>query len=293
MTSLGNLVQTRIGLQSFAKMFYIISRETQQRWGLERRWLRPLIMSPKDVESPLLSAETPMRHYVLACDWSKEQLARTHLLRYIQYWETQVLNPRGLARPVVGVHNLPRLRKTRRTPWYNLLTDLTRRGTASILLPRRIYQRYQVVWNQAGWVAGENFIEMMPLSTVPLLPFLAILNAGTTEMAVRVRAHVYGGGVYNLNPGSIEAVPVIDVRTLAEPVLQRLEEAYKQFLLSRGKDRPALDAIVLEGAGLPAAFLPTLQAALRGLQHFSDAILEPMQAATTNGTPWPEELRLL
>jgi hypothetical protein len=142
-------------------------------------------------------------------------------------------------------------------------------------------------------VAGENFIEMMPFSTVPLLPFLAILNAGTTEMAVRVSAHVYGGGVYNLNPGSIEAVPVIDVRTLAPPVLQRLEEAYKQFLLSKGKDRPALDTIVLEGAGLPAAFLPTLQAALRGLQHFSDAILEPMQVATTNGTPWPEELRLL
>jgi hypothetical protein len=273
MTSLGSLVQTRIGLQSFAKMFYIISRETQQRWELERRWLRPMIMSPKDVETP--------------------RLARTHLLRYIQYWETQVLNPRGLARPVVGVQNLPRLRKTRRTPWYNLLTDLTRRGTASILLPRRIYQRYQVVWNQAGWVAGENFIEMMPLATVPLLPFLAILNAGTTEIAVRVKAHVYGGGVYNLNPGSIDDVPVIDVRALAPAVLQRLEEAYKQFLLCKGKNRPALDAIVLEGAGLPAAFLPTLQAALRGLQHFSDAILEPMQGAAADGTPWPEELRLL
>jgi adenine-specific DNA-methyltransferase len=292
-TPLGSLVQTRIGLQSFAKMFYIVSRETQQRWELERRWLRPLIMSPKDVEAPVLSAETPIRHYVLACDWSKEQLARTRILRYIQYWETQVLNPRGLARPVVGVQNLPRVRKTRRTPWYNLLTDLRRRGTAPILLPRRIYQRYQVVWNQAGWVAGENFIELMPAAAIPLVPLLAILNAGTTEMAVRVNAHVYGGGVYNLNPGSINEVPVIDIRTLSPAALHGLEEAYKLFLLSTGRNRPALDVAVLAGAGLSPAFLPTLQTALSSLQHLSDAILEPMRVEATDGTPWPEELRLL
>ena len=39
----------RIGFQSFAKMFYIVPRDTQQRWELERRWLRPFMMSPKDV----------------------------------------------------------------------------------------------------------------------------------------------------------------------------------------------------------------------------------------------------
>jgi hypothetical protein len=193
----------------------------------------------------------------------------------------------------VGVQNLPRVRKTRRTPWYNLLTDLTRRGTAPILLPRRIYQRYQVVWNQAGWVAGENFIELMPEAAIPLVPLLAILNAGTTEMAVRVNAHVYGGGVYNLNPGNINEVPVIDVRGLSPPALHRLEDAYKLFLLSAGKERAALDAAVLAGVDLPAAFLPTLQTALSSLQHFSDAVLEPMQVATADGTPWPEELRLL
>jgi hypothetical protein len=293
MTPLGTLAQTRIGLQSFAKMFYIVPQDTQQRWELERRWLRPLIMSPKDVSAPVLSPTTPIRHYVLACDWSKERLARTHLLRYIQYWEAQVLNPRGLTQPVRGVHNLPRVRKTRRTPWYNLLTDLQRRGTAPILLPRRIYQRYQVVWNQAGWVAGENFIELVPQADIPLLPLLAILNAAPTEMAVRVNAHVYGGGVYNLNPGNINDLPVIDVRRLSPVALRRLEDACQRFLLAPGKERPALDAAVLEVTGLPSAFLATLQTALHTLQHLSDAILQPMRVAETDGLPWPEELRLL
>ena len=87
-------------------------------------------MSPKDVDTPCLSPDTAIRHYILACDTPRAHLADTHLLRYIQYSENQVLNPRGLARPVIGVHNLPRVGKTRRTPWYNLLSDLTRRGTA-------------------------------------------------------------------------------------------------------------------------------------------------------------------
>jgi adenine-specific DNA-methyltransferase len=293
MTPLASLAHVRIGLQSFAKMFYLVPRETQQRWGLERRWLRPLIMSPKDVDVPLLSAETPARHYVLACDWPKERLASTRVLRYIQYWETQVLNPRGRARPVVGVQNLPRVRKTRRTPWYNLLVDLARRGTAPILLPRRIYQRYHVVWNQVGWVAGENFIEITPQTTVPLLPLLAILNASPTEVAVRVNAHVYGGGVYNLSPGSIGNVPVVDVRRLSSGALQRLDGMYRQFLLAGGKDRTALDAAVLESIGLPGRFLPTLQAALGSLQGLSNAVLEPVPVDTADGRGWPEELRLL
>lgn len=293
MTSLGTLAQARIGLQSFAKMFYIIPCDTQQRWELERRWLRSLIMSPKDVDSPVLSTETPVRHYVLACDSGKEQLGRTHMLRYIQYWENQVLNPRGLARPVVGVQNLPRVRKTRRTPWYNLVADLTRRGTAPILLPRRIYQRYQVVWNQAGWVAGENFLEILPQPTTPLVPLLAILNASPTELAMRVNAHVYGGGVYNLNPGSLDAMPVIDVRALSPTALRRLEEAYTLFVLSKGKQRNALDEAVLDSIGLSQSFLAVLHDALRHLQHVSDAILEPLRVEAPDGVPWPEELRLL
>jgi len=286
------LAQVRIGFQSFAKMFYIISQDTQQRWELERRWLRPLIMSPKDVETPMLTAETPVRHYVLACDWDKDRLAGTRTLQYVQYWERQVLNPRGLARPVRGVHNLPRVRKTRRTPWYNLLTDLMRRGTAPVLLPRRIYQRYRVVWNQAGWVAGENFIEVMPHADVPLVPLLAVLNSGITEIAVRVSAHVYGGGVYNLSPGSIGEVPIVDVRQLsAERVLQ-LEHAYKQFLVAGGAKRTALDTAVLEVLGLPPTFLDTLQTTLESMQRLSSAILEPLAMDAAGSRVESEELRL-
>ncbi|MGE3539175.1 MAG: N-6 DNA methylase [Candidatus Tectimicrobiota bacterium] len=293
MTTLASLAQVRIGLQSFAKMFYIVPREVQERWEIERRWLLPFIMSPKDVDTPCLMSETAVRHYILACDVPKDELAGTQMLHYIQYWENQVLNPRGLARPVIGVQNLPRVGKTRRAPWYNLLADLTRRGAAPVLLPRRIYQRYQVVWNQAGWVAGENFIEVQPAPTVPLLPLLAVLNAATTEVAVRANAHVYGGGVYNLSPGSVGEVPVVDVRRLTAATLQQLENVYRQFLQNGGKERTVLHTAVLQALDLPPTFLSTLHAALESMQGLSNAVLEPVQTTAEDVVAWPEELRLL
>ncbi|MDH3598666.1 MAG: N-6 DNA methylase [Candidatus Tectomicrobia bacterium] len=293
MTTLDSLAKVRIGLQSFAKMFYIVPRDTQQRWELEQRWLLPLALSPKDFDRPMLSPETVVRQYVLACDRSKADLVGTRTLQYIDYWERQVLNPRGLARPVIGVQNLPRVRKTRRAPWYNLAYDLARRGTAPVLLPRRIYQRYRVIWNQAGWVAGENFIEVMPHAGVPLEAFLAILNTGVTEMAVRVSAHVYGGGVYNLSPGSVGEVPIIDVRQLPPEVISQLHDAYRRFLRSSGADRSALDAAAMAALGLPDTFAETVRTALGRMQHLSDAILEPIALDTAEGSTWPKDLRLL
>ena len=294
MTTLASLAHVRIGFQSFAKMFYIVPREMQERWAIERRWLVPFIMSPKDVDTPCLFTDTPVRHYILACDARQEDLLGTRMLDYIQYWENQVLSPRGLARPVIGVQNLPRVGKTRRTPWYNLRGDLTRRGTAPVLLPRRIYQRYQVVWNQAGWVAGENFIEVTPGPTIPLLPFLAVLNAATTEIAVRANAHVYGGGVYNLSPGSVGDVPVVDVRRLSATTLQHLENVYRQFLHTGGKERLALHTAVLEALeDVPLTWLPALHAALESMQGLSHAVLEPVETAAEDSQVWPEELRLL
>jgi hypothetical protein len=119
------------------------------------------------------------------------------------------------------------------------------------------------------------------------------LNASTTELAVRVSAHVYGGGVYNLSPGSIGEVPVVDVRRLPPAMLQRLEGAYRRFLLAQGKDRTALDAVVLEALGFRREFLVALHTALDRMQGLSNAVLEPVTADTLDGSVWPEELRLL
>ena len=255
----------RLGLQSFANRFYFVSLAELQRWQLERRWFMPLLMSPRQLDTPCVSYESSPRHYVLACREGKVQLSGTQLLRYIEYWENQVLAPRGQGRPVIGIQNLPGVSKTGRRPWYNLLDQLSRRGTAPILLPRRLYRRLRVVWNQAGWVAGENFIEITPRSDIPAQSLLAVLNASLSEMALRVNANVYDG-VYSLNPGSVGDVPVLDIRRLEPPVMERITGAYSQFLRINGSQRGKLDAAVFAAADLPDSLFPDLQATLAGMR---------------------------
>jgi hypothetical protein len=133
----------------------------------------------------------------------------------------------------------------------------------------------------------------MPQAGVPLEVFLAVLNTSVTEMAVRVSAHVYGGGVYNLSPGSVGEVPVIDVRQLPPEIISQLHNAYRQFLRSNGTDRSALDAAAMAALGLPDTFAETLRTALGRMQHLSDAILEPIAVEAAEGSTWPEDLRLL
>ena len=289
LTPLGSLAQMCLGLQTFAKMFYVVPLAAQKRWQIERRWLMPLLLSPRDFDAPCLSPDLSARHYVLACNAAKEQLVGTRVLRYIEYWENQVLTPRGLAQPVIGVQNLPRVSKTHRTPWYNLLEHLTRRDAAPILLPRRMYRRLRVVWNQAGWVAGENFIEIRPRTGVAPQTLLAVLNTSVAEMALRVNAHMYGGGVYSLSPGSVGDVPVVDVRRLASPVLRQVERAYNQFLHTNGAERGRLDAAVFAAAGLPDTLFEELQTSLDRMQGAAAAVAQPAPIADDGS----EELRLL
>ena len=289
LTPLDSLAHVRLGLQTFARPFYVVSLAALQRWGLERRWLMPLLLSPRQLVQPRLSADVAPRHYVLACREAKAQLAGTRLLRYIEYWENQVLAPRGRGRPVVGVHNLPRVARTGRTPWYNLLDDLARRGTAPILLPRRLYRNLRVGWNQAGWVAGENFIEVTPRAGVQPQALLAVLTASVSEIALRVNAHEYGG-MYSINPGSVGDVPVVDVRRLEAPALGRLTAAYGRFLRIGASERGRLDAAVFAAAGLPDTLFQDLQETLGRLRHPEAARRAP---APGDEGGLPGELRLL
>jgi hypothetical protein len=88
-------------------------------------------------------------------------------------------------------------------------------------------------------------------------------------------------------------VPIVDVRQLSPATLHQLEGAYRQFLRAGGKNRSALDTVVLAALDLPTTFLATLQAALDSMQGLSSAVQEPVSIDAAVGSAWPEELRLL
>ena len=70
-------------------------------------------------------------------------------------------------------------------------------------------------------------------------------------------------------------MPVVDVRRLGSPVLERITVAYGRFLRIGASERGRLDAAVFAAAGLPDTLFQDLQETLGRLRHPAAARTPP------------------
>jgi hypothetical protein len=252
MIPISSVAQTRIGLQTLAKDFFVLTPDQVRETQIERRFLRSLAQSPRYSNQPVILPNAKPDYFVFYCSEGKDSLENTFALKYISDAENKVVNIRGKQATVIGYQNKQRIKDANRPYWYNLATDLKRRGIAEILIPRLIYRSYNVVWNQASFIPGELFIEFLPLPLHPISKevYLAILTSSVTEIMLRAYAQVYGGGTYNVNPGQVKKIPILAAHLLAVPQRESLKQAYRDYLESESHDRSAIDKAVFEILGL-------------------------------------------
>ncbi len=247
---LGEYFESRIGLQTFGKSFFIIPAAAVRELGLERRFLHPLILSPRELERPVLMEGQAPNYFLFWCDLPRGALEGTQAGRYVEFWEKSRVTARGGKGEVVGIQNLPRLRRAARDPWYNIKSEVKRRGIYPLLVPRRILDSYVVAWNLAGFAPAENFLELSPRRGVDMEGALALLNSSLAELCLRANAHLYGGGVYNLNPGELKEIRLPRLDGLSQESLIVLRRAFKEYRGARPPMREALDQAVGEAFGL-------------------------------------------
>lgn len=264
---LGRLAKTRIGIQPLARDFYILDSERASRLGIPRKYLQPLLLSPKTVPTAVAEPGTSWSHYILFVKEVKERIRNKALQDYLDAAEKKLVSIRGKDEAVVGYHNLPRLMKAGRTPWYNLVDEIRRRGRYRILIPRRFYENFVVVWNKAHAVSNENFLEAEPKDEKNLLVVLGVLNTSFFELACRSCAQHYGGGVFNLNPHDIQAIPVLNVGLLDYQARKQIEAAYKAF--TRHGNRNNLNSVVAGCFGVSDQELKEIDRAVEDLRRLS------------------------
>lgn len=266
---LGTLAKTRIGIQPLARDFYILSSEKAKQLDIPKQYLQPLLSSPKTVTTAMVEAQGNWSHYILFVKEPKDKIKSKALLRYIDAAEKKSVSVRGKDDFVEGYQNLPRLMKTGRSPWYNLVVEIQRRGRYRIMIPRRFYESFLVVWNKAAVVGNENFIEADPKDETNLLALLGILNTSFFELVCRSHAQHYGGGVFNLNPLDVRELPVLNPIMLDPEDRKQIEAAYNKFTAS--VDRDALDVVVAECFGISKAKVKEIQNAVSDLRLLSVA----------------------
>jgi tRNA1(Val) A37 N6-methylase TrmN6 len=270
-TRLGELAETRIGLQTLARKFYILPESVLKEQQLERRFFEPVAVSPRELDAPVLDKTTPLENVVLLCPKHKAELRGTNVLKYIETAEQSTVEIRTLHKEAKGYNNLPRLQRAGRDPWYDLRTETNRRGRYPILLPRRVYQKFSVVWNKAAVIPNEDFLEARPRDSEHLFLLHAVLNSSFGEFMIRSVGHIYGGGVCNLNPSDLKTLPVLNVGRLDEQARQTLTNAYNEFIAARGADPTILDKAmfqILDDCPAPKPFY----AALKELRSLSTTL---------------------
>jgi methylase of polypeptide subunit release factors len=246
MTTVAHLAETRIGLQTLAKEFFILSRAQVKTAQIEDEFLEPLAVSSRYFCEPTIEKDGEPPFYLFYCSATKGELQGTNALKHILQGEAKEVSVRGKGISVIGYQNKERIKRSGRTPWYNLKSSLERRGRAQILIPRLMYRTFAVVWNKAGFVPGELFIEFMPfpLAESALEVYLAVLASSITEIMLRAHAQIYGGGTYNTKPGQIKKVPIMDVRQLTTGQKDELQQAYLEYLATGGLDRTTIDTVI-------------------------------------------------
>ncbi|HEU0143877.1 MAG TPA: N-6 DNA methylase, partial [Nitrososphaera sp.] len=136
MISMADLAETRIGIQTLAKEFFVLTPEKATKAQIESEFLEPMAQSIKYNYAPTIEVGENPFLYCFHCSKSKEELRGTKALAYILQAETSEVPVRGKDTTVMGFHNKERINKANRTYWYDLKTDLERRGRAEILIPR-------------------------------------------------------------------------------------------------------------------------------------------------------------
>lgn len=251
--------------------FYHVTPKVAEQFGIEDKYLFPLIKSPKDsTRIPITAGELELRIFV--CRRSKPELKKlghTGALKYIEWGETQTY-VRG------EFQGLPWPEGTwvaKREPgWYALPNTET--NLAKVFFAQALGERHMHRFSALDLIPDARLYFLEPKANVNDTTLSAILNSSLCALSCEITGRVtMGDGVLELK--------VEDARDyLLVPDLRETEREQKKAIASafetlckrdigsvfeevKQKDRQALDAAILTAIGLnPKKYLKPIYEAL-------------------------------
>jgi hypothetical protein len=271
MTKLQDQFRTHIGVQTLANDFFVLSSEQISSLQIENRFLVPFAHSSQCYKVPVIKKLAVATHFLFYCSDTKSELYGTKALRYIEAGEKKEVPVRGKGTFVIGYQNKKRIKTDRRPHWYDLRTALEKRKRGMILLPRVFSRNFQIVWNQAGFVAGEPFIECTPKSEFEsdLELYLAVLTNSLTELFIRIQSQLYGGGAHTVSPRRLREIPIVNLKLLTENQKELLRQAYRQYITTAVRDRSIIDRVLYKILKLEVSSQNQIAEALKDLLKLS------------------------
>jgi len=221
--TLADLFTIKRGLATGCNSFFILSPEQVRTYGLPAEFLRPILPSPRDLESNELLADEdgepliPKRRYLLHCDLPEERIRTEYpaLWLYLEGGMEKGIHERYLCR--------------HREPWYcqenrppaPLLCTYMGRPTAKSDSP------FRFILNHSQATAANVYLMLYPrpklakfLQRTPELA-RAIWQALSSITSERLIGHgrTYGGGLHKLEPRELANISTdVILRALPEEI---------------------------------------------------------------------------
>jgi len=120
---LGDIVDVRRGFTSGVNEFFYLSKEKVFYWGIEERFLVPLIKSPKECKSIVVDM-CDLHYHVFICNEDISSLSNSSALEYIKWGESQGFHMRSMC--------------TARKNWYELKIS----SLPNLIWIKSIHDRY-------------------------------------------------------------------------------------------------------------------------------------------------------
>jgi len=253
MTRLSELAKVNYAIKTGANEFFYLDEEKIKLWGVEERFLEPLISSPKNIKIEIQPKD--VNEWVLMVHEPKENLRGTNVLKYIEHGENVEVRIRGGKKggtTVKGYHNLSSVKS--RKIWY----DLGKRQYSPILFSCRIWERCIFAINKAKAQADKAFYEIRPKNLKDINVLAGILNSSLTALMAELYGRFYGGGVLELEIYECKELPVLNPEMLTAEERVKIESSLSKLCEAQNKGdekleeeaRKELDNAVFDVLGL-------------------------------------------
>ena len=254
---LKSLARIRRGFTSGANEFFYLDQAALAEWNIEPDFLRPLVKSPRDCSSLVIDADQlPYRVFVV--HRSKQSLARTNALRYIEWGES------------CGFHTRPTCASRER--WY----DIGERPTAHLAWIKGVWTRHFCPLLPDVDLALDQQLYGIELHVPELCKVVAaLLNSTWAALCAELGGRVnFGDGILWIAAYEAGQLPLPDPARLTVAQASALEAAFDALTTRavlpiseevKQLDRHALDEMVFGLLELDAPARQAIRASAVGL----------------------------
>jgi hypothetical protein len=235
----------RFGVKTGANEFFLMDQEAISRWGIEEKFLIPILKSPKEVSTIFVKPlDLPLRLFV--CNYDKNQLRGTNALEYINWGESQKYNLRPSTK--------------NRGMWWSI-------GDRQPSLVNCNYQIHHVMRFFTGakpFFVSNNFHELHPKGDKHF-SICASLNSSISQLWVNATGRAnFGDGLLKIEGYEAETIPLLNPNLFDEYEAQSVILRCKDLGVN-GSDRELLDDYVLSKTTVSISMRSEIKSAIQSL----------------------------